>query len=526
MLGLELVVILSAAVLACNLAARRLHIAPPLLLVVAGVLLGFIPALREVQLPSDVVLLLFLPALLYWESLTTSLREIRSNLRGIVMMSTVLVIATAAGVAAVGHALGMSWGAAWVLGAAVAPTDATAVAALARALPARSVTLLRAESLVNDGTALVLYALAVSLTVGEQDFSTPVIVWLFILSYIGGAAAGVATARAGILLRRWAQEPLLGNVITFLTPFTAFLLAELIGASGVLAVVVSGLIMSQVGPRVVPAQARRQAEAFWSFSTFLLNGALFVLIGIELHAVVRGLTRSEFGLGLLAVALVSAAIVAVRFGFLFATDALIRATARLRGRRPGSLRAQVVSGAAGFRGAVSLAAALGVPLATTSGGPFPDRGLIIFVTAGVIVVTLVVQGPLLPLAAAWARLPSDAHLDRERLMAETAAGEEALQALPRLAAELGTAPEMAERTRNEYRIHLQVLRAGGQGAGDQPILRLDRDYTRLRLSLVARKRRTVVRLRDEGRIDDAVLRRIQARLDLEELRLTGIDPPE
>ena len=526
MLGLELVVILGAAVLACNLAAPRLRIAPPLLLVAAGALLGFIPALREVQLPSEVVLLLFLPALLYRESLTISLREIRSNLRGIALMSTVLVIATAAGVAAVGHALGMSWGAAWVLGAAVAPTDATAVAALAKSMPARSVTLLRAESLVNDGTALVLYALAVSLTVGEQDFSAPVVFWLFVLSYAGGAAAGIVVARAGILLRRRIQDPLLGNVVTFLTPFTAFLLAELIGASGVLAVVVGGLIISQAGLRVVSAQTRRQADAFWSFSTFLLNGALFVLIGIELHAVARGLTRGELGLGLLAVALVSAAIIGVRFGCLFAADLLLRVVARLRGRRRGSLRGQVVSALAGFRGAVSLAAALGVPLLTTSGAAFPGRNLIIFVTAGVIVVTLVLQAPLLPLAAAWARLPSDVHLKHERTMAEIRAGEEALEVLPRLVAELGTDPLVAARAQRELQVHLQVLRAGQDGADGQRILRQDRDYTDLRLSLVARKRMTVVRLRDEGLIDDQVLRRIQGRLDLEELRLSGQDPPE
>ena len=143
--------------------------APPILLLVCGVLLGFVPALREVQLPPEAMLLLFLPALLYWESLTTSLREIRNNLRVIVLTSTLLVIATAAAVAAVGHALGLPWGPAWVLGAALAPTDATAVGVLARALPRRTVTTLRAESLVNDGTALVVYGLAVGVTVGEES---------------------------------------------------------------------------------------------------------------------------------------------------------------------------------------------------------------------------------------------------------------------------------------------------------------------------------------------------------------------
>ncbi|CAM5645963.1 hypothetical protein SPURM210S_01829 [Streptomyces purpurascens] len=169
MLGLELVVLLGAAVLAGQVVAQRLSVAPPVVLLVVGAL-GLVPAVRQTQLPPEVVLLLFLPVLLYWESLTTSMREIRTNLRGIVLLSTVLVILTAWAVAVAGHALGLPWGPAWALGAAVAPTDATAVV-LARSLPRRQVTVLRAESLVNDGTALVIFGLAVGLTVGEEDLT-------------------------------------------------------------------------------------------------------------------------------------------------------------------------------------------------------------------------------------------------------------------------------------------------------------------------------------------------------------------
>ena len=166
MLGLEMVVVLGVAVVACGALARRYPIAPAILLVLVGVLIGFVPYLRQAQLPPEVVLLLFLPALLYWESLTISLREIRSNLRVVVLTSTVLVVATAAAVAAVAHLLGLAWGTSWVLGGALAPTDATAVGVLARDLPRRTVTVLRAESLINDGTALVVYGLAVGVTVG------------------------------------------------------------------------------------------------------------------------------------------------------------------------------------------------------------------------------------------------------------------------------------------------------------------------------------------------------------------------
>jgi CPA1 family monovalent cation:H+ antiporter len=293
MLGLELVVVLGATLLLSSVLGRRLRVPPPVLLLLCGVLLGFVPALREVHLPPEAMLLIFLPALLWWESLTTSLREIRSNLRAIVLLSTGLVIATAAAVAVAAHPLGLPRGPAWVLGAALAPTDATAVGVLARALPRRTVTTLRAESLINDGTALVIYGLAVSITVGEDHFSVPHVSGLFLLSYGGGALAGAVIAWLAVQVRRRLDDPLQENVLILLTPFTAFLLAEVVHASGVLAVVVCGLIMSQVGPRVGRADTRQQTTAFWSLSTFLLNGALFVLVGLEVQSASRGLTSTD-----------------------------------------------------------------------------------------------------------------------------------------------------------------------------------------------------------------------------------------
>jgi Na+/H+ antiporter len=521
-LGLELVVILGVAVLVCSIMGQRFRIAPPVLLLGSGVALGFLPSLREVQLPSEVVLFIFLPVLLYWESLTTSLREIRSNLRDIVLMGTTLVFATAAAVAVLAHAVGVAWGPAWVLGAAVAPTDATAVGVLARALPHRDVTVLRAESLINDGTALVIYGLAVGITVGEEYLSAPEVSWLFLVGYGGGALTGAVTAWVGVLIRRRLDDALLGNVVTILTPFTAVLLAGTIQASGVLAVVVSGLMLSQIGPRVVRADIRRQAQAFLSLSTFLLNGALFVLVGLELHTAVSGLPGFDLTRGLILVVGVSAVVISLRLVFLFTSAYLIRLLDRrpMQRLRRVSNRARVVSGVAGFRGAVSLAAALAVPQTVASGGPFPGRHMVIFVTAGVIVVTLVVQGLLLPGVVRWARLPRDTHIEQERQLAETVAAQEALSAMPQLAAELSTHPDVLERMRHEYEEHLLVLRANHAGADDDPALRHDRHYTALRLALLAHKRRTLIRLRDEHRIDDTVLRQVQAALDTEEVHLS------
>jgi CPA1 family monovalent cation:H+ antiporter len=380
---------------------------------------------------------------------------------------------------------------------------------------------LRAESLINDGTALVVFGLAIGITVGEDHLGLLHVSGLFLLSYGGGALAGGLVAWLAVHARRRLDDPLQENVLFLLTPFTAFLLAEVAGASGVLAVVVCGLITSQVGPRVSRADTRQQTTAFWSLSTFLLNGALFVLVGLEVQSAVRGLTSTDLGRGLLAVAAVSATVIGARFAWLFTTPYLIRLLDRRpqqRLRRVGA-RARVVSAFAGFRGAVSLAAALAVPQRVGSGAPFPGRDLIVFVTAGVIVVTLA-QGLLLPGVVRWARLPRDGSVDEERRLAETRATEEALAALPELAAELGTDPQVVDRTRREYEEHLEVVRADGDRDDDEPVRRHDQHYAALRLALLARKRATVLALRDEQRIDDIVLRQFQTRLDIEEVRLS------
>ncbi|NEA64019.1 Na+/H+ antiporter [Streptomyces sp. SID12488] len=524
MIGLELVVVLGVAVLLGNAAGDRYRIAPPVVLLVLGALLGFVPALREVELPPEAVLLIFLPVLLYWESLTTSLREIRRHLRGIILMSTVLVIGTAGAVAAVAHQLGLGWGPAWVLGAAVAPTDATAVGVLAKSLPRRNVTLLRAESLINDGTALVLFGLAVGITVGEDHFTLPHVSALFAVSYVGGTAAGALTAWLVIRARRVFDDPLLGNVTMILTPFTAYLLAELIHASGVLAAVSAGLIMSQAGPRMAAAAMRRQAEEFWSLATFLLNGSLFVLVGLQAQAAVRELHGGDLTHALIAVAAVSAVVVAARFAFNFTVPYLIRLLDRRpeQRRRRMNYRARVITSIGGFRGAVSLAVALSVPTTLDSGTPFPHRDTIVFVTTGVIITSLVLQGLLLPAVVRWARLPHDTSVEEERLHAETTATEEALKALPSLVDDLATDPAVAERMREEYESRLLVVRAddGERDGDDEDILRHHRHYTALRLALLAHKRATLVRLRDDHEIDDTVLRHVQRRLDLEEVRLS------
>ncbi|APU13630.1 MULTISPECIES: Na+/H+ antiporter [Actinoalloteichus] len=555
--GLELTVVLGITVLAGAVLAPRLRVAVPLLLLlVFGVVLGFVPALREVELPPETVLLLFLPVMLFWESLTTSLRSIRRDFRGIVLMSTVLVVATAFAVAGVAHLLGMPWQAALILGAAVAPPDATAVAALGRTLPHRNFMLLKAESLTNDGTALVLYAIAVGVAAGGH-YTPLAVTGMVLLSYLGGVMAGAVVAGAAYLVMRRLRDSTVINIALLLVPFTAFLSAELIEASGVLAVVVAGLLVAFVAPRISTAASRRQTESAWPLGAYLLNGALFVLIGLEVNVVSRQMDVARIGWALTVIVAVWLTLFVVRFLFQVVSVSLIR----LLDRRPSqrtrrmSHRARVVSAVAGFRGAVSLAIALSVPVTLDDGEAFPGRDEIVFATAGVIVLTLLVQGPLLPVVVRWARprLPDDSAAEDELRIAEHAITTAAVAALPDLAVEHGISAEVHDRLARDYHEHLDLIDAranrssdttvgpgpepaeivpdGGEAvsAAPQPVqadspLTRNEEYTRLRLATLDRKRAVLIRLRREGVIDDAVARQIQTRLDIEELRLTGTEP--
>jgi CPA1 family monovalent cation:H+ antiporter len=522
MLALEAIVAIGAALVVAAVVAPRLRIPLALVQVVAGVLLGFIPALRDVELPSEAVLLLFLPAILFWESITTSLRETRRYIRVIVLNGTVLVVVTAFAVAGVGVWFGMPWVVALVMGAALAPTDATAVGSLAAGLPLRTRTILRAESLINDGTALVIFGLAVSVAAGVAEFTPWTVTWALAVSYVGGIAIGLAVGVLGSYLRRIPQTTA-SNVAMIATPFLAFLAAELIHASGVLAVVVCGLLIAQRGARIARPDARDQARSFWTLTTYILNGTLFVLIGLELQVVVRALPSQELGFGLLLGIIVWLALMVVRLAFTFTATFIIRAVDRRPYQRTlrAPTRALLMNAFAGYRGAVSLAAALAIPLTVADGDAFPMRNLIVFVTAVVIVLTLGVQGPLFPLLVRWAHLPADSTATEERRLAQIESSRAALEALPDLAAQLGIDDDVRDRIIRETEHHLAALEVDGDTEDGVETARMKEQYTQLRLASMHVKRETVLRLRDERRIDDTVVRDLGAQLDLEELRLTG-----
>ena len=577
--GLEVTVLLGLSMLVGTVLAPRLRVATPLVLLVIGLALGFIPELRAIELPPETVLLLFLPVMLFREAWTTSLRSVRRSLRYIIPMSTLLVVASAFAVAGVATWMGVPWEAALVIGAAVAPPDATAVAALGRLLPQKTFMKLKAESLTNDGTALVLYAIAVSLLLGGQV--TPwSITGMVLVSYLGGAAAGIAVAALAYLALRRMQSTLTINLTMLLVPFVSFLLAELIDASGVLAVVFAGLIVAWVSPRITTAMSRRAADATWPFGVYLLNGALFVLIGLEVQLVLHEISPSEIGVLSLITVAAWVALFLVRYLFQWLFSPFSRpAAGSTRSLRH---RSRLVSTVAGFRGAVSLAIALSVPITTDAGAPVAGRDAVVFVTAGVIVLTLLVQGPLLPVVIRWAKLPNDDAAIEEYELAERAISGAALAALDDLAVEHGISDRVRDRARREgyERLELANARAvarqraieerdasldssldddddgGGSasstmgpvppaGTDDEgrqtsgglemiavsddidvtqrsPLVR-HKEATRLRLAILDRKREVLLRLRREGTIDDLVARKILANLDLEEIRTRGIE---
>ncbi|MFR9778741.1 Na+/H+ antiporter [Micromonospora sp. MS34] len=517
--ALVLIAVLSLTVLIGTTIGGRYRVAPPVLLIAMGALLGLLPPFAHVILEPEVVLLLFLPAILYRESLAVSLREIRANFAVIALLAVVLVTITAVAVAYTAKALGVEPAAAWVLGAVLAPTDAAAVAGLAKRMPRGILTTLRAESLINDGTALVLFAVTVGVIAGGAVPGALVLGGQFIGKSVGGIAAGLLVGGAVILARKHIDDPMREGGLSILTPFLAFLLAEVIHSSGVLAVVVAGLLLSYAGPRVIRARSRLTAYAFWDLSTFMINGSLFVLLGMQVPRSLRAITSHSPIQSLGIAVLVALLVTAVRMAWVHLSVASLQGIDRSEARqsRRFDARVRTAAGWAGFRGAVSLAAALAVPVTTHAGAPIRERDLIIFVTVVVIVLIMLVQGTTLPFVVGWAGLMGDEEREHEVRWARIRATEVALAALPQVAAELGASHDAVDRLRSDYEEHLNDVRSPQteESAQERELAR------RLRLGVLDHKRREVTRLRDRNEIDDAVLRQLQAAIDIEEVRLLG-----
>ena len=538
---IEAILILLAAVAVLATLANKIGVPYPILLVLGGLILGFVPGLPRVDLEPEVVFLLFLPPLLYVSAIFTSWRDFRANLRPISLLAVGLVLMTTFVVAAVAHwAVELPWASAFVLGAIVSPTDAIAATAVAQRLgvPRRIVTILEGESLVNDATGIVAYRIAVAAVV-VGTFS----LWQAGLQFVIGAAGGIAVGLAVGWVIIWARghvadDPDIQNTISLLTPFTAYLLAEEpshwaweqlgftgeFAFSGVLAVVTTGLYLGRRAPSVVSPETRLQGYAFWELVTFLLNGLIFALIGLQLEGIMERLSeRTPYSVPELVLygALISLAVILARFLWVFPATYVTRwLSRRVRQRDPSPpVRQVTVIAWTGMRGVISLAAALALPLTTAGGEPFPGRDLILFLTFCVILATLVVQGLSLPVLIRTLGLEDDGSQQQEEITGRIEVANAALARIEELLQEEWVREDTAERVRGLYNYRRTRFVARSDGVDEDGLEERSAAYQRLLRELLRAQRTTLIQLRNEGRIGDEVMHRIEHDLDLEESRL-------
>ncbi len=514
-----------------NLTARRLNLPGPILLVVAGTVLALLPGLPRIELPPDLVLLVFLPPLIYYAAFGMSWQAFCRHLRPIVLLAVGCVVFTTVMVAAAAHWLiGLAWPVAFVLGAIVSPPDVVAPLAIARRLgvPSRITAVLEGEGLVNDATALVLFkfALAAALT---GTFSLVHATMTFAAIVIGETLYGLLVGWAMLRLRHWANEPLIEVTLSLLTPFVAFWLPHAVGGSGVLATVVAGLYVGAKGVELIRSKTRLQALFFWDFVTYLIEGAVFLLTGLQARAIIDGLEAMPWSQLLFYALAISSVAIIVRFVWVFPATYLPRwLSSRLRQREPApQWQDPFVIAFTGIRGVVSLAAALSIPFMISQDQLFPDRHLILFLTFSVIVVTLVLQGPTLPwLVKQLGLVDSGSKETQERAQLEAHARVEAARAaldrLEQVAAASGLPPEQIRHMRELQLDRLSQLerRRDREGDGGKVAARLDR----VELGLIQTERDHINSLLRDGRIGDDTRRRIERDLDLREESIRrGVD---
>jgi monovalent cation/hydrogen antiporter len=504
--------------------AQYVRIPYPILLVLGGAGIGFVPGSPTVELAPNLVLVAVLPPLLYGSAFFASLRELRANIRPIGMLAVGLVLTTMLAVAAVAHMAipGLAWPQAFVLGALVSPTDPTAATAIAQrfGLPRRLVALIEGESLVNDGTALVAYKFAVAAVV-TGSFSLAGAAGDFALSVVGGIAVGLVVGYLIRQLRRRLDNPPVEITVSLLSGYFGYLPAQALGVSGILAAVTVGIYMGWHTPEVTNAQVRLQGQGVWEIVFLLLNGLLFALVGLQLPAIVDALSGRSTATLIGYAALVSGVVIAARFVWIFPAaylERLVRGRFGSEDMAP-SWGAKTVLAWSGMRGAVSLAAALALPLTTDAGSSFPDRNLIVFLTFNVILATLVVQGLTLPGLIRVLQPADDGLAEKEEAKARIRAAQAALERLAELEGEEWVREDTAERMRGLYRFRQDRFRERFDPDGDGSAEDRSQAYQRLRRELLAAERGAVEELRREGRIDDDVMRRVVRDLDLEDARL-------
>ncbi|HEY6730685.1 MAG TPA: Na+/H+ antiporter [Solirubrobacterales bacterium] len=482
----------------------------PIVLVIGGLAIAFIPGLPEVELAPDTIFLVFLPPLVYAAGWRTSPLELRAVMRPLALLSVGLVFVTAAVVAVVAHALvpGMSWAEAAVLGAVLAPTDAVAATSIFRRLgaPERVRLLVEGESMINDGTALVIYRIAVGVALGGA-FSFGDAALEFVGVALGGIIAGLVVAYLSDLVIRRQSDSDLAIMLSVLTAYGAYIGAEELHVSGILAAVVAGLYAGYRSPHSLDADVRLNAIAFWNVLVFGLEITLFVLLGLQLPEIVDTLEQSPSGVTELlpAVAAIAAASIAARLAFVFA----------MRGDAGDTAGERFAVGWSGMRGAVSLAAALAVPLSVDG------RPQIIFLTFALILITLVGQGLSLPFIIRALRLEQPRRWSDEEAVARMEAAQSALDRLDEMEEDERASETQLKRLRDLYRARFRMCQAVLSGEDPEAAAREQKiaDYGQLRRELIGIERGELLSLRGSGRLRDQTLRQIERDLDLEEARI-------
>jgi Na+/H+ antiporter len=503
--------------------ARRLDIPLAIVQVFGGIVLSAVPFFPTVPIDPDVSFVLFVPPLLYRAAATSSIRDTRRNLRPILLLAVALVLLTIAAVAAAAHAIAprIPWGAAFVLGAIVAPSDADVTTQIVRrlGLPARLVTILEGETLLNDTTAFVSYRMAVS-AAAVGSFSIGWAAGAFVVTTIGGLIVGIALGLAFRKLRPLVADPVAVSVISLLTPFAAYLLAEQIHTSGVLAVVAAGAVASRTPLRNTSARTRVRLNVVWDSATFAIGALVFTLIGLQIGRLIPQFFGRDSLTLILGVIVVSVAVVLTRLVWIFTAAYLPRiAPGQLRSRDAvPPWRAMVVLGWAGLRGGDTLVMALAIPFQTASGQAFPARPLLVAVAFGVILLTLLVQGfTLRPLIKRFA-LPREDELAIEERKARLEAEKAALKSLEEIGG-LGHIPanalaQMREAIAQRTRLDLDDTNHSAGHTG----LTLEDSIRDAEQEVREAARDAVGRLRDEEIIGDAAFRRVISDLDLDEIR--------
>ena len=516
----QTVLFMMAVLAAVAVAAKRLNIAPSILLVVAGIGMALIPGLPKVTLAPEVVLLVILPPLIYSAGVAMSWREFKFNLRPIALLAFGCVLFTTCAVAAAAHyLLKFDWAVGFLLGAIIAPPDVVAPLAIARRLelPRRILVVLEGEGLANDATALILYRFAVA-AVSIGTFSLGEASGTFALIVVGEIIYGLGVGWLSLRLRKWSHEPRVEITLSLMTPYLAFWVPAHLGGSGVLATVACGLYVSWNGPLLIRSATRLQGIFFWDLIVYLIEGMVFLVTGLQARALIDNVHAFSIRELLIATAWTTLIAIVARFIWVFPATYLPRwASPRLRRRDPSPpWQGPFLIAFTGVRGVVSLAAALAIPYTLANGQPFPHRELILFITFGVIIITIVGQGLMLPAVVRWLGLTKLGQIERKdeikrELRARQAALKQVEKRLEKAIKEHDLPGYAIDHLRTRNQSRLQIIPAN---------LTEDIDHMRrtakVKAELIEAERDFIYELLRDGTITDEARRRIEYELDLEE----------